>query len=275
MVTTTSSLLDETQTAQFHRDGYLVLPAFFTLEEIAEIRETFMAQNADGPVPGLSEISPHYTSSDPLSFYPRMMHPHRHPDLPVGPLSLCAMLDARIESVLRDLFADEPIAAQSMFYFKPPGARGQDLHQDNYYLRVKPGTCIAAWLAVDSADPENGGLVIVPGSNRLDVVCPERADPALFFTSDHVAVPEGLEEVPLTLAAGDMLFFDGSVIHGSYPNRSDRFRRAFICHYVPAGSMEVSRGYRPLLRFNGEEVSMNDATGGGPCGVPHDAAAPH
>ncbi|HZT41034.1 MAG TPA: phytanoyl-CoA dioxygenase family protein [Chthonomonadaceae bacterium] len=275
MVMATASLLTEELVKQFHKNGYLILRQFFTPEEIDEIRETFMAQNADGPVPGLSEISANYAPSDPLSFYPRMMHPHRHPELPVGPLSLRCMLDARIESVLRALFDDEPVAAQSMFYFKPPGARGQDLHQDNYYLRVKPGTCIAAWLAVDKADPENGGLVVVPGSSTLDIVCPERADPSVFFTTDHVSVPEGLEEVPLTLEAGDMLFFNGSLIHGSYPNQSERFRRAFICHYVPAASAEVSRGYRPLLRFNGEEVAMNDATGGGPCGVPHENLAPH
>lgn len=275
MVTTASPLLTEEQVAQFHKDGYLILRQFFTPEEIDTLRETFMAQNVDGPVPGLSEISASYAPTDPLSFYPRMMHPHRHPELPVGPLSLRAMLDRRIESVLRSLFDDEPIAAQSMFYFKPPGARGQDLHQDNYYLRVRPGTCIAAWLAVDRADPENGGLVVVPGSNTLDIVCPERADPSAFFTTDHVSVPEGLEEVPLTLEAGDMLFFNGSLIHGSYPNKSARFRRAFICHYVPAASAEVSRGYRPLLRFNGEEVALDDATGGGPCGVPHENLAPH
>jgi ectoine hydroxylase-related dioxygenase (phytanoyl-CoA dioxygenase family) len=198
------------------------------------------------------------------------MHPHQHPELPVGPLALRLMLDRRIEAVLRDLFGAEPVAAQSMFYFKPAGARGQDLHQDNYYLRVKPGTCIAAWLAVDSADEENGGLVVVPGSNRLEIVCPERADPAIFFTGDHVDIPDGMQAIAVNMAAGDMLFFNGSLIHGSYPNRSlDRFRRAFICHYVPAESAEVSRGYRPLLRFNGDEVqSIHDATGGGPCGVP-------
>jgi hypothetical protein len=32
-----------------------------------------------------------------------------------------------------------------MIYFKAAGARGQALHQDQYYLRVNPGTCCAAW----------------------------------------------------------------------------------------------------------------------------------
>jgi hypothetical protein len=264
------------QREQFQHDGYLVIRGFFTSSEIDEIREVFMAQTANGVVPGLSEISKGYDASDPLARYPRMMHPHRHPELPVGPLAMRYMLHPKVGEVLQDLFQEEPIAAQSMFYFKPPGARGQDLHQDNFYLRVKPGTCIAAWLAVDDADEENGTLVVVPGSNRCEIFCPDRADPTRFFTTEHVAVPAGLRETPLHLAAGDMLFFNGSLIHGSYSNTSaDRFRRAFICHYVPRSSVEVSRGYRPLLTFEGSEVAMGDATGGGPCGTVQDVVGPH
>ena len=47
---------------------------------------------------------------------------------------------------LTGLLGNEPYAAQTMVYFKPAGSRGQALHQDNYYLRVHPGTCMAAWM---------------------------------------------------------------------------------------------------------------------------------
>lgn len=268
--------LNEEQRAQFHRDGYLIVRNLFSSSEVATIRDTFMELNAEGPIPGLSEINTNYSPTDPLSFYPRMMHPHRHPEYPVGDLSMRYMLDKRVEAVLTDLFDEEAIASQSMFYFKPPGARGQDLHQDNYYLRVKPGTCIAAWTAVDDVDMENGGMVLVPGSHELDIFCPERADNSQFFTTDHVDVPEDKEVVPAVMKAGDVLFFNGSVIHGSYPNLSqDRFRCAFICHYVPLASQEVSGGYRPLYNFQGEIVEgIGEATGGGPCGIP-EPASPH
>jgi Protein involved in biosynthesis of mitomycin antibiotics/polyketide fumonisin len=262
--------------AQFDREGYAIARSLFTPEEIAEIRETFMAQNANGPVPGLSDG--HWQNcdpSDPLAFYPRMMHPHNHPDKPVGPLSMRYMLDRRIETVLAALMEEEPVAAQSMFYFKPAGARGQDLHQDNFYLRVKPGTCYAAWVAVDDVDEENGGMMVVPGSHTLDIVCPQKSDPKISFTDAYVPVPDGLKPVPANMKAGDILFFNGSVIHGSYPNRStDRFRRAFICHYVPRASAELSQFYHALT-FAGEPVAIPPATGGGPCGTPHEAKGPH
>ena len=56
------------------------------------------------------------------------------------------------------------------------------------------------------------------------------------------------------MAAGDVLFFNGSVIHGSFPNASrDRFRRALIGHYVAGEAEKVSQFYHPVLRMDGSE----------------------
>ena len=139
--------------------------------------------------------------------------------------------------------------------------------KDNFYLKVHPGTCLAAWVAIDPADRENGGLNVVPGSHDMDLFCPEEADPEVSFTREFVPVPSGLVPVSPNLSAGDVLFFGGNLIHGSEPNRtSDRFRRSFICHYLGESARELSRWYRPIYRFDGTEVSVDDATGGGPCG---------
>lgn len=280
MALTTTRALTDGQRLQFERDGFFIARGLFSEDEVAAIRETFMTQAKDGPVAGMSEIKHGgqggYDSSDPLAFYPRMMMPHLHSELPVGPVAHDFMLHPRLEPFLREMLDDDPLAVQSMFYFKPPGARGQDLHQDNFYLRVKPGTCLAAWLAVDDADEENGGMVVVPETSDLAVACPEKSDPTLFFTSDHVAVPEGRQELPLQLKAGDVLFFNGSVIHGSYPNTSkDRFRRALICHYVPANSQELAHWYVNPTTFDGQVVEIPEAVGGGPCGVAQGAMGRH
>jgi phytanoyl-CoA hydroxylase len=127
---------------------------------------------------------------------------------------------------------------------------------------------MAAWLSIDDADEENGGMVVVPGSNRMEIVCPEKADSTLFFTSDHVDVPAGLHEEQIRLKAGDVLFFNGSVIHGSYPNTSrDRFRRSLIFHYAPRFSQELAYWYKNPTTFDGEMIEIAEAQGGGPCGV--------
>ncbi|MBC8141632.1 MAG: phytanoyl-CoA dioxygenase family protein [Armatimonadetes bacterium] len=265
-----------TLSAEFAENGYAVVRGVFAANEVAEIRDTFMEQAKRGPVDGLSE-SLHVAKddNDPLKKYPRMMHPHLHTDKPVGAVSLKYMLDERVYTLLSAIMQTEPAAAQSMFYFKPAGARGQELHQDNFYLRVAPDTCYAAWVAVDDADAENGTMMVVPGSQALPIFCPDKADVSTSFTSDFVPIPDGLKAVEMNLKAGDVLFFNGSVIHGSYPNTSiDRFRRAFICHYLPANSIEIQPSY-PTMAFTGERIKFGAATGGGACGNQFGAGAVH
>ncbi|HEX5322647.1 MAG TPA: phytanoyl-CoA dioxygenase family protein [Capsulimonadaceae bacterium] len=261
--------------ARYEKDGFFIVRGMFSKDEVDAIRSEFMEMAEGGPVPGLFHPAMCYLKDaeaaqvDPLARYPRVMHPHRWPHLPVGDIALRYTLDSRIGAVLNALLGEEPVAAQSMFYFKPPGARGQALHQDNFYLRVAPGTCMAAWVAIDDADEDNGTLMVVPGSHNLDIACPGKADLSVSFSTEFVQVPEGMREIPVQLKAGDVLFFNGSLIHGSYPNSTeDRFRRAFICHYLPRASAEISAGYKPLFAFDGQEIgSIGDAQGGGPCGT--------
>ena len=245
--------LSPEQLEQWKRDGYLLVSGLFEAEEIENLREHFMQMQAEALDPA-SPLRKYYqpktmdeASGDILQHYPRVMHPHRFDEL-----SMKQMLDARVGSVLEQIMGAEPIAAQSMFYFKPRGARGQALHQDNFYLNVQPSTCVAAWLAIDPADPENGGMSMVPRSHEGGVLCPGMADMEQSFTTEDVGVPEGLEAVPAIMKAGDVLFFGGETIHGSTPNISqDRFRRAFICHYIPATTTAMSKNYFPLRHFDG------------------------
>jgi phytanoyl-CoA hydroxylase len=268
MAYATERMLTDEQVAQYERDGFYVARGLFSPAETTTLRDRFMAiqQEALNPQSTLRAFYQPRTmqeaGGDILKHYPRIMHPHRFDQQ-----SSDAMLDARLEGILRDLFGEEALAAQSMLYFKPPGARGQALHQDNFYLKVSPGTCMAAWLALDDTDSENGTLFVVPGSHKLDVLCPHAADLTKSFTTEEVDVPEGMEPIEVKLEAGDVLFFNGSLIHGSYPNiTTDRFRRAFICHYVPQSTLEMSSGYYPLHTFGGEKLERGHAQGGGPCG---------
>jgi hypothetical protein len=267
--------LTQDQREQYERDGYVICRGPLSPDEALAIREAFMRQNEHGPVPGLSDIRTDFRHDDPLSFYPRMMNPHLHPDLPVGPVAKRYLLDSRLQPILAELLGEEPVAVQTMFYFKPPKSRGQELHQDNFYLRVKPGTCMAAWIAIDDVDAENGGMKVVCGSHRMEVVCPQPADAATSFTREYVPVPDGMTAVHADMQAGDVLFFNGSLIHGSTPNSSaTRFRRSLICHYVPRGSQELAHWYSSPMTFAGEVLEIAEAVGGGPCGTAQ-PSSPH
>jgi len=247
----------------FRRNGFALARGLFTAMEVDEIKQAFDRIALNGPIEGYFDPVPHDQSEgDPLKEYPRVHHPHRFDEV-----SRRHLIHPGVLSCLQQLLGEDVLAAQSMFYFKPPGSRGQAMHQDNFYLMVEPHTCVAAWTAIDDSDPENGGLYLVEDTANEPITCPSTADPALSFTTHLVPIPKGKSEVPCVMRAGDTLFFNGNMIHGSSPNRSkDRFRRSFICHYVPRSTRRISKFYLPLLAPGGEEVMLESNDGGGACG---------
>jgi phytanoyl-CoA hydroxylase len=183
-------------------------------------------------------------------------------------LSLDWMIEPRLDACMTALLGRSPFAVQTMLYFKPPGARGQALHQDNFYLRAQPGTCIAAWMALDPCDEANGCLQIVPGSHSWPLLCTEKADTKVSFTDVTVPIPAGATIAPVVMAPGDVLFFNGQLVHGSFPNvTTDRFRRALIGHYIEGRADQVAHYYHPALRMDGTPLELVVAQGGGSCGV--------
>ncbi len=246
---------------EFDEQGYTVARGLYSADEAATYRDHFMALRAQGPHPG-DMAGFDTTDNDPLLRYPRMIHMHRWDEL-----SRDWLLSDRHRTVLSTLLGSEPIAFQSMMYFKPAGARGQALHQDNHFLRVQPGTCVATWMALDDCNEENGCLEVVPGSHDLPVLCHEQADTTKSFTDEGVRLPEGMEAVPVPMQPGDVLLFNGALIHGSSPNTStDRFRRSLIGHYASQDSVKCADYYFPVLNMDGQEVTLEDSPGGGPCG---------
>jgi ectoine hydroxylase-related dioxygenase (phytanoyl-CoA dioxygenase family) len=247
---------------RYEQSGYVLVPGLFSPEEVAALREHYMALRAVGSYPG-DTAGVDNGSADPLKRFPRMIHMHRWDDV-----SLRWMIDPRLNRVMTTLLGSEPYAVQTMVYFKPPGARGQALHQDQFYLNTQPGTCIAAWLALDDCDESNGCLQVVPDTGGLPVLCTEKADVSVSFTDVTVPVPEGMPVEPVPMCAGDVLFFNGSVIHGSYPNTTtDRFRRALIGHYVVGEAERVAQFYHPVLQMDGTEAPLGISEGGSECGV--------
>jgi ectoine hydroxylase-related dioxygenase (phytanoyl-CoA dioxygenase family) len=254
----------------FEEDGFTVVRGLFGADETERLCDEFAALRAGGPVPGHFEPRASGPGADPLHVWPRVMHPHEIDDL-----ARDVLLDARLRTVLEVLLGEEVLAAQSMFYFKPPGARGQALHQDNFYLRVEPGTCVAAWLACDVIDRENGGLEVVPGTHRMDLFCPQEADAGVSFAREYVPPPPGLAAVPVDMEPGDVLFFNGSLVHGSQPNRAaDRFRRSFIGHYVGRSAERIGGFYRTMT-MSGARVVLPESEGAGPCGTEFAPQGPH
>ncbi len=248
---------------QFDRDGYCVADDLFTESELQDIEDFFErykksgAEAFDGGTP--------YEEIDLTKRQVRALHPHRY-----SRKALDWFTNPKVAALLETLLGRPALGAQTMYYYKPPGARGQGMHQDNFYLLASPATCIAAWTAIDDATLDNGCLYVVPGSHRGGILCPEGEEERwMEYGDSHISkFPRDTQPVPVPVRRGQTMFFGGNLIHGSGPNRTpDRFRRTFIGHYVDEATETLARFYHPIVSMNQETVShVAEYAGGGPCG---------
>lgn len=248
--------------SDFDELGFCVTDGLFSESELQEIEVFFEDyKNRGGQV---FDQKSNYEEIDPAKRQVRAMHPHRYSEK-----ARDWMIQPKVAEVLELLLGQPALAAQTMYYYKPPSSKGQGMHQDNFYLLASPATCIAAWTPIDDADIENGCLYIVPGSNRQNILCPEGTDRWMNYGDSHISkFPREVKPIPVPVKRGQTLFFGGNVIHGSGPNRTkDRSRRTFIGHYVSETTDKLSRFYHPVLNMQGMTVSsVASSSGGGPCG---------
>ena len=137
----------------------------------------------------------------------------------------------RVESVLGP---NIQLLHDQVFYKPARDGAPSDWHQDNSYWGYKPPKLCSIWIALDDVDLENSCLHFVPGSHR------EPSPPQKSFKT-----PTGVEIFKLQIdesrlksfpmPAGHAVMHDCMTIHGAYPNRSARPRRALGIHYLQTG----------------------------------------
>jgi phytanoyl-CoA hydroxylase len=154
----------------------------------------------------------------------------------------------RMLALARRLLGGESELFQDMALVKPAQGREKPWHQDHAYFNVAMGTpIVGVWIPMGRVTPENGCMHMLRGGHRAGArphfkrrdwqICDEHVAPA-----DRVAVP---------MQAGDVLFFDGLVPHGTPVNRTDEFRWAVQFHYRPVNASLVDDTAR-LEHFGSE-----------------------
>jgi ectoine hydroxylase len=110
-------------------------------------------------------------------------------------------------------------------------------HQDyTYWYAFTPKTAheiATAILFLDDAGPSNGGLRVLPGSQRNGAAPRDPADPTKFL-ADPARIDSAQERL-ITAPAGSLLCFGSLMLHRSSPNRSQQQRRAILLSFQPAG----------------------------------------
>lgn len=168
--------------------------------------------------------------------------------------------------VVEGLLGGKVELIQSQLMFGQPGTKGFSPHQDNFYNRAEPNDgIIAAWIALEDVDEDNGCLAAFPGSHLAGLAATRRDWMYLLSRSPDVAksllrlasprargqpndsgvieryvyaeIPKDSRPVPVVMKAGSVALMHGDLIHLSYPNRTpDRFRRSLLTNFVREGT---------------------------------------
>lgn len=113
-------------------------------------------------------------------------------------------------------------------------------HQDySYWTRTSPMQHLTCWVGLDDSSTENGCLHYIPKSHRWSLL--DRTSLAgtmdgldKFLTEDQKK--QFALKVPIEMAKGHGSFHHPLMVHGSYENRSDRPRRAFVLNVFADGT---------------------------------------
>lgn len=166
----------------------------------------------------------------------------RHP--PLRAVSHDPALRAAVERL-----AGEPTRMfQSMALVKPPGGREKPWHQDHAYFDLPlESRIVGVWIALGTVTAENGAMFMLPGAHRDGpIVHFKRRDWQICDTYLQNKSP-----VALDMEAGDLVFFDAKIPHGTPTNDTDQQRWALQFHYVPRSVEKVAEEQR--LAVFGEE----------------------
>ena len=234
-------------------------------------RQRWESRKEHGTVRHLIKPPEHLSPQEKAAFFLRIHMLHRQ-----IPLHERYMLHPRVLDVLEVLIGPDVLAMQTMLFLKPPGKVGQGWHQDSYYIPTMPDTLIGAWIAIDDADERNGGLWFAKGSASEPIYppCPEvgygfgdklirdiryiagASEPE--DASNHLSpIAERYDQVLCPARKGDVVFFNGHVLHRSKDNwTADRFRRAFVSHYCNA------RSFTTWGRDGDNPEGYDESTGG-------------
>jgi ectoine hydroxylase-related dioxygenase (phytanoyl-CoA dioxygenase family) len=235
---------------RYDRDGFVVAPQLFTGEEVdALLAETLaISRGQRGSIDGVlpvkeagssfkkSRRKPPASDDEVLSRFIAIHFPHK-----ISELMFDALRHPKVVSVLTELLGPNVKAMQSMLFVKQAGKPGQAWHQDEFYIPTRDRSLIGAWIALDDATIENGGLWIIPGSHGNGVLYPMRQhdDERFDGAAEAYDFPFGESDaIPVEVERGDVVFFHGYTLHRSLPNRAaSGYRRALVNHYMRAESL--------------------------------------
>ncbi len=175
-------------------------------------------------------------STNSLETYTPIMMAHRKNDMFLEFLN-----HPKIITILKDLMKESFSGLQTQFFFGSPGTKGFSDHQDNHWIQAsRPDKFISVWIALCDVNPNNGGIYFWLGSHFLGDLevesIEENAGSNQFSNAreKQSIIPQGSKVLKQDayLSKGSVAFFHSRTVHGSYTNKSNKFRYALLNTYI-------------------------------------------
>ena len=243
--------LTQAQIETFWRDGCLVAEDAVTPAQLAALRaeidgwvEQSRAHSAPFGEPTIDGRPRFDMGVEHSAEKPALRRINNPSD--ISPAYLEVMRNARMVDMVADLIGPNVKFHHCKINLKLPGSQTEVAwHQDFLYTPHSNDDVVTALLMLDDVTPENGALMVAPGSHR-------EALWSLFegerFTG-AIAEAESRElkarQVPATGRAGSVCLMHTRLAHGSEANRSTRPRGLYICVYSAADAVPLAKNPMP------------------------------
>lgn len=225
----------------FDRDGFVLLRAYLSPEEAAEVD-----RNIDRFIRDILPTAPETTAfyedkADPAS----IKRLQNMTDL--DPYFRDLFFADRFVDLAAQLLGDRAVGRALQWFNKPARVGGvTPPHQDGFYFMLDPNEAITLWLALDDIDEANGCMRYVRGSNRRGMRPHQRSNVIGFSQgiTDYGDADRAAEAV-IRAGPGDLFAHHSMTIHRADPNPSNRRRAALgFVYYAAAAKEDQERAAR-------------------------------
>lgn len=211
----------------YHRDGFLTVRGVFSPAEItalsAEAERVFAREDLKDSDNLRCRWSNHYETGE-------CRFDCFDPVIDLSPLCGRIARDPRLIGIVSALYGEPAHLFKDKLIFKPPGAKGYDLHQDYISWKSFPRSFVTVIVAIDASSAANGATEVFPGQHTRGCLTPEDG---MYHQLPDSAVDLS-QGVPLELQPGDLAIFSGFTPHRSGPNQSPQWRRLLYLSYNAA-----------------------------------------
>jgi ectoine hydroxylase-related dioxygenase (phytanoyl-CoA dioxygenase family) len=216
-------MLSREQIEFFNENGYLRIPQVYTPDEVDAMRRELDQLVQDWATTNMGWSGPWRQVYMSPEVEQRSMLTHLH-DLHFYSQAWCrAVTNPRLAEALGDLIGPNVELHHTTLHIKPPETGMPfPLHQDSPFYQHEGFGYVDALVHLDDTNDENGCLRFVPGSHKNGHLEHITQNSAPHLPTDQWRLEN---TVPCPAEAGDVVAFSIYTVHGSFINRTDRWRR--------------------------------------------------